>query len=123
MSKPKPGMQLRRPTAKRQPPENAVQALEERAEQVATKAPGETVEPHSQSPAIEVRKVQITAYLPHQVRDELRRAAVALSGPPQRETVTSIVERAIRNELAQLREEHGPFPETDQTPRPGRRVG
>ena len=133
----KPGMRLRRPGSRI--PEEAVQALEAEAERLASKAPGTGTSRkeggHDDKPlqaaqsgegdqrATGPRKVQITAYLPADVRDELRRAAVALSGPPHHETVTSIVERAIRSELERLRHEHGEFPETHARPRPGRRAG
>lgn len=127
---------MRRPGSR--VPEEAVQALEAKAERIASKAPGIAApreEDQHDGPSRAVpsgegggrtagsRKVQITAYLPADVRDELRRAAVALSGPPHHETVTSIVERAIRSELERLRLEYGEFPETDARPRPGRRAG
>ena len=129
------GMALRRPVG-RAPSDEEVQALEETAERIASKAPGEPVdaasptkkssarrdgEREAQKP--KARKVQITAYLPRDLRDRLNRAAVALSGPPSHESVTSIVERAIERELDRLEREHGKFPETDFSPRPGRRPG
>ncbi|MCA9604707.1 MAG: hypothetical protein KC619_03900 [Myxococcales bacterium] len=131
------GMALRRPVG-RGPSDEDVQALEETAERIASKAPGEPVEvalPTKKSKSSarrhgereaqkpKTRKVQITAYLPRDLRDRLNRAAVALSGPPSHESVTSIVERAIERELDRLEREHGKFPETDFSPRPGRRPG
>lgn len=134
MSAKKPaGMRLRRPGA-RVPTEEEVRALELDAERIASKAPGVRAAPEIpdgdssdgvsiDAPPDSSRKVQITAYLPVDVRDALRRAAVALSGPPTHETVTSIVERAIRRELERLHEDHGEFPNTQAMPRPGRRAG
>ena len=131
----KKGLRMRRPGERVQ--EEAIRALEAEAERIASKAPGSRDDiapaaapvvdvgevPVSSEPAASERKVQITAYLPADVRDELRRAAVALSGPPTHETVTSIVERAIRQELDRLRRDHGDFPNTSVKPRPGRRAG
>lgn len=131
------GMGLRRPGG-RTPSDEEVRALEAKAEQIASKAPGTAPQTPQQQPQPSTRaasskpargkktkgkKVQITAYLPRDVRDRLSRAAVALSGPPSHESVTSIVERAIRRELDRLAEEHGEFPETEVSPRPGRRPG
>ncbi len=129
-----PGMQLRRPGVRATPAEADVRMLEERAERVATKEPGRAVsakpyepavksEPVLKSEALRGRKAQITAYLPVPLRDRLRLIAVALSGPPCFETVTSIVERAIERELERLEAERGPFEETTARPRPGRRAG
>lgn len=139
-AKPKPkGMGLRRPGERTTPTDEAIRALEEQAERVASKAPGGPVEatapaatqpqpplPRQEdesTPPATTRKVQVSAYLPADVRDELRRAAVALAGPPHMETVTSIIERAVVAELERLRDAHGPFPETSMRPRPGRRAG
>lgn len=112
------GMSLRRPKTRTRPKEKDVKALVAKAEGVASKVPGS--DPGSEA---RTRKAQITAYLPAEVRDELRKAAVALSGPPHFETVTSLVERAIRRELKLLRRKHGDFDDTVGSPRPGRRTG
>lgn len=178
-SKKPPGMTLRRPgerTAPDPPPsDDAIRALELRAEEVASKTPGAPVAhgmptppapvptesppepptpqppspadstpnqraPHGPvasrpasaapttpevqpAPAASSRKVQVSAYLTPEIKDELRRAAVALAGPPHMETVTSIIERGVQRELDRLRKLHGPFPDTATRPRPGRRAG
>ncbi len=152
MSKPstKAGMRIRRP-GKRTPTDDEIAALETQAEQIASKVPGDSVadapeaseapeEPRHQTkespskPSAQRRrdtdrksaprkkKKQLTVYVSATVKEELRRAAVALSGPPSHESITSIVERAIVKELKALRKEHGTFPDTAANPRPGRRA-
>ncbi len=57
--------------------------------------------------------------------EELRDAAVHLSGPPHHATLNGLVEQALRNHLAALRQEHEldeHFPTRGSDPRPGRRA-
>lgn len=57
--------------------------------------------------------------------EELRDAAVHLSGPPHHATLNGLVEKALRDHLAELRQEHelgDRFPARGSDPRPGRRA-
>ncbi len=49
-------------------------------------------------------KVRATLYLPTEVLDEARNAAVFLAGYPARMTLTRLVENAVRVELGRLKE-------------------
>jgi hypothetical protein len=49
-------------------------------------------------------KVRATLYLPQELLDEARNAAVHLGGYPLRLTLTKFVERAFRAELERLKE-------------------
>jgi hypothetical protein len=51
-------------------------------------------------------KVRATLYLPVNVLDEARNAAVHLAGNPVRLTLTRLVEDALRRELARLKDLH-----------------
>jgi hypothetical protein len=51
-------------------------------------------------------KVRATLYLPPDLLDEARNATVFLAGYPLRLTLTRLVERALRAELAHLKDEH-----------------
>jgi hypothetical protein len=51
-------------------------------------------------------KVRATLYLPPDVLDEARDAAVFLAGYPVRLTLTKLVENALRAELCRLKEAH-----------------
>jgi hypothetical protein len=50
------------------------------------------------------QKVRATLYLPAEVLDEARDAAVFLAGYPVRLTLTQLAEDAFRNELKRLKE-------------------
>ena len=49
-------------------------------------------------------KVRATLYLPLEVLEEARNAAVHLAGNPARLTLTKLVEDALRRELARLKD-------------------
>ena len=51
-------------------------------------------------------KVRATIYLPEDVLDEARNAAVHLAGYPARLTLTKLAENALRRELARLKTLH-----------------
>ncbi len=51
-------------------------------------------------------KVRATLYLPCDLLDEARNAAVFLAGPPARLTLTKLAEQAIRAELERLKLRH-----------------
>lgn len=52
------------------------------------------------------RKVRATLYLPADLLEEARDAAVFLAGYPVRLTLTRLAEDALRSELHRLKEEH-----------------
>ncbi len=52
------------------------------------------------------RKVRATLYLPAELLEEARDAAVFLAGYPVRLTLTRLAEDALRSELRRLKEEH-----------------
>jgi post-segregation antitoxin (ccd killing protein) len=52
------------------------------------------------------RKVRATLYLPADLLEEARDAAVFLAGYPVRLTLTRLAENALRSELRRLKEEH-----------------
>lgn len=71
-------------------------------------------------------KARTTFYLPVSLVEAVRDATDALSGPPTRATLNSIVEDALRRELARLSRKHNggePFPARGVELRPGRRPG
>lgn len=51
-------------------------------------------------------KVRATLYLPHDLLEEARDAAVFLGGYPARLTLTRLVENAFRAELRRLKEQY-----------------
>ncbi len=51
-------------------------------------------------------KVRATLYLPAELLDEARNAAVFLAGYPVRLTLTRLAENALREELKRLKAEH-----------------
>jgi hypothetical protein len=51
-------------------------------------------------------KVRATLYLPADVLDEARNAAVHLAGPPARMTLTKLAEEALLRELRRLKDLH-----------------
>ena len=70
-------------------------------------------------------KVRATIYLPEDVLDEARNAAVHLAGYPARLTLTKLAENALRRELARLKTlyNHGQdFPPRDEDLRGGRPI-
>jgi hypothetical protein len=76
-------------------------------------------------PARDSEKVRATLYLPRDVLDEARDAAVFLAGPPARMTLTKLAEDALRAELQRLKDQfnHGSdFPVRDQELRGGRPI-
>ncbi len=62
---------------------------------------GTTVRIH---PASASRKVRATLYVPESLLEEARDAVVFLAGYPARLTLTLLVERALRAELARLKQ-------------------
>ncbi len=52
------------------------------------------------------QKVRATIYLPHDVLEEARNAAVHLAGNPARLTLTKLAELALRAELQRLKEHY-----------------
>jgi hypothetical protein len=76
-------------------------------------------------PAHEIAKVRATLYLPRDILNEARNAAVFLAGPPARLTLTKLAENALRAELERLKErfnEGNDFPERDEELRGGRPI-
>lgn len=76
-------------------------------------------------PAHEIAKVRATLYLPRDILNEARNAAVFLAGPPARLTLTKLAENALRSELERLKErfnEGKDFPERDEELRGGRPI-
>lgn len=70
-------------------------------------------------------KVRATLYLPSDVLDEARNAAVYLAGYPVRLTLTQLAEDALRRELTRLKlmHNHGrDFPPRDEDLRGGRPI-
>ena len=76
-------------------------------------------------PTREIAKVRATLYLPRDILDEARNAAVYLAGPPARLTLTKLAEDALRAELERLKErfnEGKDFPARDEELRGGRPI-
>ena len=76
--------------------------------------------PHSEGP-----KVRATIYLPADVLDEARDAAVHLAGYPARLTLTKLAENALRAELRRLKNIYNngqDFPPRDEDLRGGRPI-
>ncbi len=70
-------------------------------------------------------KVRATIYLPREVLDEARDAAVHLAGYPARLTLTQFAENAFRAELRRLQMLYNngqPFPRRDEELRGGRPI-
>jgi len=70
-------------------------------------------------------KVRATLYLPAEVLDEARNAAVHLAGNPVRLTLTRLVEGAMRRELRRLKDLYyagKDFPPRDEDLRGGRPI-
>ena len=70
-------------------------------------------------------KVRATLYLPLDVLEEARNAAVHLAGYPVRLTLTRLAEEALRRELARLAALHNqgePFPPRDEDLKGGRPI-
>jgi hypothetical protein len=71
------------------------------------------------------RKVRVTFYLAETLLDELRDVTVALSGPPERLTLSQLAERALQREVQRLKRVHqagGAFAKRTQELRPGRPI-
>ncbi len=71
------------------------------------------------------RKVRATLYLPADLLDEARDAAVFLAGYPVRMTLTRLAEEAFRRELQRLKDLHNQgqdFPPRDEDLRGGRPI-
>jgi hypothetical protein len=72
-----------------------------------------------------VPKVRATLYLPIDVLEEARNAAVHLAGNPARLTLTKLVENALRRELARLKDLYhsgSDFPPRDDDLKGGRPI-
>jgi hypothetical protein len=72
------------------------------------------------------RKVRVTFYLAAALLDELRDVTVALSGPPDRLTLSHLAERALQREvqrLKRLRQAGRDFAKRKQQLRAGRPIG
>jgi hypothetical protein len=70
-------------------------------------------------------KVRATLYLPQELLDEARDAAVFLAGYPARLTLTKLAENAFRAELRRLKQlynEGRDFPPRDEDLRGGRPI-
>ena len=70
-------------------------------------------------------KVRATLYLPQDLLDEARNAAVHLGGYPLRLTLTKLAERAFRAELQRLKDSYNggcDFPQRDGELRGGRPI-
>ena len=76
-------------------------------------------------PRHEGPKVRATIYLPADVLDEARNAAVHLAGYPARLTLTKLAENALRAELRRLKAMYNngqDFPDRDEDLRGGRPI-
>lgn len=74
---------------------------------------------------MEARKVRATLYLPTDLLEEARNAAVFLAGYPVRLTLTRLAEDAFRNELRRLKERYNDgqdFPSRSENLRGGRPI-
>ncbi len=70
-------------------------------------------------------KVRATLYLPSDLLEEARNAAVHLGGNPARMTLTKLAENAFRRELQRLKERYNDgrdFPQRDEDLRGGRPI-
>jgi hypothetical protein len=70
-------------------------------------------------------KVRATLYLPHDLLEEARDAAVHLGGYPLRLTLTKFAERAFRAELQQLKDAYNSgcdFPPREEDLKGGRPI-
>jgi post-segregation antitoxin (ccd killing protein) len=75
--------------------------------------------------AREARKVRATLYVPADLLEEARDAAVFLAGYPVRLTLSRLVEDAFRAELRRLKNEHNAgqdFPQRTEALRGGRPI-
>ncbi len=73
----------------------------------------------------EVAKVRATLYLPNEILNEARNAAVHLAGPPARLTLTKLAEDALRSELERLKQLYNngnAFPARDEELKGGRPI-
>ncbi len=76
-------------------------------------------------PRSSTRKVRATLYLPSDVLEEARDAAVHLAGYPVRLTLTKLAESALRRELRRLKELHNhgkDFPHREEDLKGGRPI-
>ena len=73
---------------------------EHKTEEKAVEPPSEPVVPHAG------KTMKVTYNIPEELVEETRNAVKALSGPPLHLTLSSLVESALRRELARLRTEH-----------------
>lgn len=72
-----------------------------------------------------IAKVRATIYLPRDLLDEARDAAVHLAGFPARLTLTKLAENAFRTELRRLKVQYNggqDFPPRDEELRGGRPI-
>jgi hypothetical protein len=70
-------------------------------------------------------RVRATLYLPHELLEEARDAAVHLAGHPARLTLTKFAEQAFRAELQRLKETYNAgcdFPPREEDLRGGRPI-
>ena len=74
---------------------------EKKTEEKAVEPPSETVVSHTGG-----KTVKVTYNIPEELVEETRNAVKTLSGPPLFLTLSSLVESALRRELAHLRKEH-----------------
>lgn len=80
--------------------------------------------PHGR-PRTQEPKVRATLYLPADVLNQARNAAVHLAGYPERLTLTKLAETALRNELEKLKLRYNggqDFPERSEDLRGGRPI-
>lgn len=72
------------------------------------------------------RKIRGTFYLPTDLFEEIRDAAVHLSGPPLRLTLARLAEIGLRRELGRLKQMHNSgrdFPRRSEDLKGGRPIG
>ncbi len=72
------------------------------------------------------KKIRSTFHLTEDIVEEARNAVVFLSGPPERLTLASLTERALKKEIDKLKEKHNngeDFPPRDGDLRGGRPIG
>ena len=65
-----------------------------------------TIEMEKQKEGGRAEKVRATFYLPADLLEEVRNAAVQLSGPPTRLTLAVFAENAFRNEIERLQKDY-----------------
>ena len=124
MSTPRKDDEAHAPVAKKPRKSPAGRKLATRKAPAAA-APGED-EQTEESPSRRDLTVKTTLYLPREISEGCRDAVIYLAGHPEYLTLTTLIERALRNELDRLQTvytEGKPFPQRRRELRAGRPFG